>query len=78
MRSNSIHGARSVYAVIKKKPRETLTPLMAWFQDLAERRGKNKAIVAFANKMMRIGWALLAHDTVFDANYSKKDLNMAA
>lgn len=78
LRSNSIHGARSVYAVIKNKPRETLPPLMAWFQDLAERRGKNKAIVAFANKMMRIGWALLAHDTVFDANYSKKDLSMAA
>jgi transposase len=78
LRSNAIHGSRSVYAANKNKPREKLPPLIVWFLDLAERRGKNKAIVAFANKMMRIGWAILAHDSVYDENYGKKDEIMVA
>jgi transposase len=78
LRCNLIHGARSVLTAIKDKPKEELSSLMQWFKDVAERRGNNKAIVAFANKMGRIGWALLAHDTCFDANYKKGVLKMTA
>lgn len=78
LRCNLVHGARSVLRVIKNKPKEELSSLMQWLNDVAERRGNNKAIVAFANKMGRIGWALLAHDTHFDANYKKRDLNVVA
>lgn len=78
LRCNLVHGARAVLRVVKKKPTEELSPLMLWLHDVAARRGNNKAIVAFANKMGRIGWALLAHDTRFDENHKKGKLNMAA
>jgi transposase len=78
LRCNLVHGARAVLRVVKNKPKEELSPLMQWLQDVATRRGNNKAIVAFANKMGRIGWALLARDTSFDENYKKGKLNMVA
>jgi len=32
-------------------------------------RGNNKAAVALANKLARIGWALLKHGGCYDENY---------
>lgn len=56
LRSLLVHGARSVmkYAAGKEDA------LSRWATKLAERRGYNKAIVALANKLARIGWAVLA------------------
>jgi transposase len=39
-----------------------------WAQQLVERRGKHKAVVAVANKMARIMWSMLYHQTEFRAN----------
>lgn len=50
-----IHGARSVARHADGKT----DALSVWFCRLRERRGYNKAVVALANKMARIGWAVL-------------------
>ncbi len=61
LRSLLVHGARAVvtYAVDRDDP------LSRWINRIHERRGKNKAVVALANKMVRIGWALLRYNTSY-------------
>lgn len=39
-----------------------------WAQQLVERRGKHKAVVAVANKMARIMWSMLYHQAEYRAN----------
>jgi len=55
LRSLLIHGARAVVNAAQKKD----DPLSRWINRLRENRGMNKATVAYANKMARIGWAIL-------------------
>jgi len=63
LRGLLIHGARAVVRHAHgKKDR-----LSRWVQHLVERRGHNKAVVALANKMARMGWAILAHETTYEA-----------
>ena len=38
-----------------------------WARQLVERRGKHKAVVAVANKMARIMWSMLYHQTEYRA-----------
>ncbi len=71
LRSLLIHGARSVLWAIKRKKEEELSSLMKWLKSVAERRGHNKGIVAFANKMARIAWALLAYGREYQNNYNR-------
>ncbi|MFS8978870.1 IS110 family transposase, partial [Cupriavidus necator] len=40
-----------------------------WSLMLAQRRPKNVAAVALANKTVRTIWALLAHDRTYDRDY---------
>ena len=56
-----VHGARAVVIRAAKKD----DALSRWVNRLREQRGINKATVALANKMARIGWAVLAHETVY-------------
>jgi transposase len=56
-----IQGARAV--VLRANKRDD--PLSRWINRLMDRRGKNRAIVALANKMARIGWAVLRYKTVY-------------
>ena len=56
LRGLLIHGARSVIKHADKKEDR----LSRWATELVARRGKNKATVALANKMARIGWAILS------------------
>ena len=53
-----IHGARSVLYVAGRKE----DPRSRWLQSLCNRRHKNIAAVALANKNARIAWALLSKD----------------
>lgn len=39
-----------------------------WARQLVERRGKHKAVVAVANKMARIMWSMLYHQTEYRVN----------
>jgi transposase len=61
LRSLLIHGARSVVLHAKNKE----DALSRWVNRIRERRGANKAAVALANKLARMGWALLRHETVY-------------
>lgn len=51
-----IHGARSVVTHAGNKN----DPLSQWIQGLVERRGFNKAVVALANKLIRMAWVILS------------------
>ena len=61
LRKQLIHGARSVVlqAAIKEDS------LSCWINRIRKERGWNKAVVALANKMARIGWAVLRHQTIY-------------
>lgn len=61
LRSLLIHGARSVVLHAKNKD----DALSRWINRLCERRGTNKATVALANKLARMGWALLRNGTEY-------------
>ena len=60
-RSLLVHGARSVVIQAGKKDDR----LSRWINKLKAERGFNKAVVALANKMARIGWAVIANKTVY-------------
>jgi transposase len=65
LRSLLIHGARAVVRVAHTKD----DALSRWVVRLIERRGQNKATVALANKLARIGWAVITHGKPYEANY---------
>ena len=56
LRSLLVHGARSVVIAARHKEDR----LSVWINRLRETRGINKATVALANKLARIGWAVLS------------------
>ena len=60
---NLIHGARAVLPYLAQRD----TPLGRWVQGLLARAHKNIVVVALANKLARIAWAVLAHGSLFDA-----------
>jgi transposase len=66
LRTLQIHGARSVIYHAAKKPESC-----SWVNAVVNRRNKNVAAVALANKNARIIWALLAHDQRYEAGYTR-------
>lgn len=66
LRTLLVHGARAVVTQAAKKKDH----LSRWINKTVATRGFNKAVVALANKMARIGWAILAHNTVYQPNYA--------
>jgi transposase len=65
LRTLLIHGARAVIRFAKNKAEPDV-----WINKLLDRRNKNVAAVALANKNARIVWALLTKNTVFKTSYS--------
>jgi len=63
LRSLLIHGARAVVIQAKKKDDR----LSHWINRLVATRGFNKAVVALANKMARVGWVVLAKNATYQA-----------
>ena len=61
LRSLLVHGARAVVVQAGRKD----DPLSKWINRIREERGWNKAVVAMANKLARIGWAILRHNTIY-------------
>lgn len=57
LRTLLIHGARAVIRTMEHRPSAD-----GWLKKLIDRRNKNVAAVALANKNARTIWALLAHD----------------
>jgi len=63
LRKNLIHGARSVLPYLNRCD----TPLGRWVTGLMARAHKNTVVVALANKLARIAWAVLVCGRSFDA-----------
>ncbi len=63
LRSLLIHGARSVVQQAAHKDDR----LSRWINSIKAQRGHNKAVVALANKLARIGWAVLRHQREYQA-----------
>ncbi len=61
LRSLLVHGARAVVVQAARKD----DPLSRWINRIREERGWNKAVVAMANKLARIGWAILRYNTIY-------------
>ncbi len=61
-----VHGARSVVIHAHKKD----DALSRWVTRLVERCGKNKAIVALANKLARIAWPVTTSGKPYQENYA--------
>ena len=61
LRKTLIHGARTVLNWCERKD----DPLSVWCQNLKKNLPPCKAIVALANKLARIIWAVLAHNTTY-------------
>lgn len=62
LRTLLIHGARAVLTWAHKRD----DPGSRWVLGLKARRGMQRAIVAYANKLARIGWAVVRSDTDYD------------
>jgi transposase len=65
LRTLLIHGARAVLRVAARKD----DPRSRWVGGVSERRHKNVAAVALANKNARIVWALLRRGGYYDSQY---------
>ena len=63
LRKQMLHGARAVALRLGTRNDARSN----WFRALIERRGLNKAVVAFANKTARIVWAMLARNETYVA-----------
>ena len=66
LRSLLVHGARSVVNQAKRKEDK----LSVWINHIRLTRGYNKATVALANKMARMGWAVLKNNTVYQPTFN--------
>jgi transposase len=69
IRTLLIHGARAAITAIMNKGKNE-TAYHRWIQATVERVGKNKAVVALANKHGRMIWALLRHGRELNLNFS--------
>ena len=63
LRKLLIHGARAALPSLQVSE----TPLGSWLRGLIARVHKNAAVVALANKLARIVWAVLRHGGKFNA-----------
>ena len=68
LRALIIHGTRSVISATKNKKRPLNDTMQKWIQKKTEEKHVNVAVVALANKNIRIMWALLMNST----NYQPK------
>jgi transposase len=66
LRKNLIHGARAALPHLAERD----TPLGRWVKTLLARAHKNKVVVALANKLARIAWAILAHGGIYEASHA--------
>jgi transposase len=65
LRKNLIHGARAALPYLAERD----TPLGRWARGLLERAHKNVVVVALANKLARIAWAVLARGRDYDPKF---------
>ena len=64
LRKLLVHGARAAFRHVKDKT----DPLSLWIKKLSLTKHANVAIIALANKIARISWALVAKSEEYDAS----------
>jgi transposase len=71
LRTLLIHGARSalIAAHVAKRRNRPTHRLQEWALACEQRRGRNRAAVALANRMARIAWAIWKYDRKFEGNW---------
>jgi transposase len=62
LRKLLIHGARAALPSLSASP----TPIGRWLQGLMARAHKNRVVVALANKLARIAWAVLRRGGIYN------------
>jgi len=62
LRKLLIHGARAALPSLSK----SATPLGTWLRGLLARAHTNVAVVALANKLARVAWAVLRSRQIFE------------
>ena len=62
LRKLLVHGARAALPSLSSSP----TPIGQWLQGLMARAHKNTVVVALANKLARIVWAVLRHGGIYN------------
>jgi transposase len=67
LRKLLVHGARAALPHVAERD----TPLGRWAKGLTSRVHRNVAVVALANKLARIAWAVLRHGETFSAKEVK-------
>lgn len=70
LRTLLIQGAKSVLRTAKGKD----DPLCQWALKISAQKGPNKAAVALANKLARIGWAVLHTQTPYSPDYRLQNI----
>jgi transposase len=68
LRTLLIHGARAALPSLAKSE----TVLGGWLRGLLARRHRNTAVVALANKLARIAWALLRREETFSISQAAR------
>ena len=69
------HGARAMLRValqLAERAPDRLTRLQQWAVSIATHRGRHKAVIAVANKLARIVWAVWSHDVDFEARPQRR------
>jgi len=70
LRTLLVQGAKSV--LIRAKGKDD--PLCQWALKVSARHGHNKAVIALANKLARIGWAVLNTQTPYKPGYALQNI----
>ena len=66
LRKTLIHGARAALPHLAR----LATPLGCWVKAMLARAHKNIVVVALANKLARIAWAVLVHGTTYEPRHA--------
>lgn len=70
LRTLLVQGAKAVLRQAKGKD----DPLCQWALKVSARHGSNKAAIALANKLARIGWAVLKTQTPYQPGYGLQNI----
>jgi transposase len=74
LRTQLTHGARAALLAAKNAASRglELDRLRRWALETERRVGHNKAVIALANKLARIMWAMWKYERTFEGNWARR------
>jgi transposase len=71
LRTLLTHGARSALLIAQRRRQsgQPLSRIQQWAMERAAHQHPNKAVIALANKLARVVWAVWHHERAFDGDY---------